>query len=520
MSRHAPPPQTDPDRLHGWKEISAFVGKGVRTVQRWEKQYGLPVRRLRDGSEIVFASKKELEAWMLASSSQTSADTGADGGIDDVPGTVTSTEPTAGVDERTVEAVAEVAAAASSSTIDEDSPQPGASIGASTSPHVGLTTPGGGTTQARGWRTWVFGIIAVSLVGVVAIGVRILSGNQASFSRLSRGATTPRPDSWDVAGRFLRVSDQHGRPLWSKEFDEELLQSSYRQESGNRLVLATDLDGDGSTEILFLVHRAPSYPYRTELVVFNSDGGERFHYSTAPTVRFGQETFVPPWIAHRVHVTTDGAGRKAVWVVSIHSPWYPSVVQRLDPLSGAPLSTYWSAGYIGGVWRITWRGQPVTAVGATNNDLKAATLALFPADEVNGTSPAARDDYRCADCQAGTPMEFLVFPRSCLWSLTGGHPTVTSLGTDSTGALRVGVDQSPPLPNSTMVNIGALLYTLDSDLRIQSIGTTQQFDAEHARARQLRHVDHDFGPADDRWLLPLLRWDGSKFMPLERAPAR
>jgi hypothetical protein len=30
-------------RLNGWKEIAAYVGKGVRTVQRWEKAHGLPV---------------------------------------------------------------------------------------------------------------------------------------------------------------------------------------------------------------------------------------------------------------------------------------------------------------------------------------------------------------------------------------------------------------------------------------------------------------------------------------------
>jgi hypothetical protein len=29
--------------LNGWKEIAGFFGRGVRTVQRWEQQLGLPV---------------------------------------------------------------------------------------------------------------------------------------------------------------------------------------------------------------------------------------------------------------------------------------------------------------------------------------------------------------------------------------------------------------------------------------------------------------------------------------------
>jgi hypothetical protein len=53
------------DRLSGWKDIATFLGKGVRTVQRWEKEFGLPVHRLgKDGGEIVLASKHEIEQWL------------------------------------------------------------------------------------------------------------------------------------------------------------------------------------------------------------------------------------------------------------------------------------------------------------------------------------------------------------------------------------------------------------------------------------------------------------------------
>ena len=33
------------DRLDSWKEIAAFLGRTVRTVQRWEKTQGLPLHR-------------------------------------------------------------------------------------------------------------------------------------------------------------------------------------------------------------------------------------------------------------------------------------------------------------------------------------------------------------------------------------------------------------------------------------------------------------------------------------------
>lgn len=52
------------DRLDSWKEIAAYLGREVRTVQLWEKSEGLPIHRhqhARQGS--VYAFKSELDAW-------------------------------------------------------------------------------------------------------------------------------------------------------------------------------------------------------------------------------------------------------------------------------------------------------------------------------------------------------------------------------------------------------------------------------------------------------------------------
>ena len=52
--------------LTGWKEISTFLRRGVRTVQRWES-LGLPIHRIKGGrSSPVFAFAEELDAWEKA----------------------------------------------------------------------------------------------------------------------------------------------------------------------------------------------------------------------------------------------------------------------------------------------------------------------------------------------------------------------------------------------------------------------------------------------------------------------
>jgi Tol biopolymer transport system component len=52
------------ERLDSWKEIAAYLKRGVRTVQRWERSSGLPIHRLElDRQGAVFAYKPELDAW-------------------------------------------------------------------------------------------------------------------------------------------------------------------------------------------------------------------------------------------------------------------------------------------------------------------------------------------------------------------------------------------------------------------------------------------------------------------------
>ncbi len=57
-----------PQVLSGWKEIAVYLCKGVRTVQRYERELGLPVRRPAGRPRAaVVATKQELDAWVTAS---------------------------------------------------------------------------------------------------------------------------------------------------------------------------------------------------------------------------------------------------------------------------------------------------------------------------------------------------------------------------------------------------------------------------------------------------------------------
>lgn len=57
-----------PKMLTSWKEIAQYFGKGVRTVQRWERAFGLPVRRAEGADHrAVMALAEELDEWVRGS---------------------------------------------------------------------------------------------------------------------------------------------------------------------------------------------------------------------------------------------------------------------------------------------------------------------------------------------------------------------------------------------------------------------------------------------------------------------
>ena len=50
-----------------WKEIASYMHKGVRTVQRWEAQFGLPIRRpVEKAKGVVQATREDLDRWLAS----------------------------------------------------------------------------------------------------------------------------------------------------------------------------------------------------------------------------------------------------------------------------------------------------------------------------------------------------------------------------------------------------------------------------------------------------------------------
>jgi hypothetical protein len=148
--------------LNGWKEIAAYLGKSVRSVQRWEATLGLPVHRIKtpDG-QIVYSDRKEIDDWRQRLEAQPGADP-------------------------------------------EDPTNPEALPG-------GTAGPGRDRRDTAKWWAPVW-LVAV---GVVLIGIGLIAGRSLS----PRG---PGAFSVEFAGRSLQGLNPKGEVVWSFGFDRDV----------------------------------------------------------------------------------------------------------------------------------------------------------------------------------------------------------------------------------------------------------------------------------------------------------
>ncbi len=237
-------------QLNGWKEIAAFFGKGVRTVQRWEREMALPVHRLPGPrSDIVYALPSELRAWRLEQETHNGEDRKLDDG---------------------------------------SAPSPAASAGEVA--HSALAV-------SRRSRRARYLVGALLMVGVVAVAgtVALLRG---SNNRPSHGTTVLGPATGAVRGNTLVALDERGAALWSHRFETPLEPYDSAPSPSSSLLRIADIDGDGGAETLFFAaHQAPA---GGAFYCFESDGRIRFKRTLESRHIYGNEVFAAPWRAHRL----------------------------------------------------------------------------------------------------------------------------------------------------------------------------------------------------------------------------
>ena len=449
-----PPNGAIPGRLDGWKEIAAHLGRGVRTAQRWERELGLPVRRLgTGGAEVVYAFKEELDAWRLKQSR-----TVAEGQVGGSTG-----------DERAVD-----------------------------------------SGRSRGW--------------IAAIALVLLAGATGAWALLtSPGSRTPDPSAGvgepaelEVVGNTLNARDLNHRMRWSQPFEVPLEDFDPSTEGGKanlkRMSAIGDFSGTGRKNVLL----ARNTPLDPRLYWFDHAGGLIRTHRIDRGVSFGDHRCTGVRFS-RLFAHVDAADPHAFWVAGHElGGSFPSVLQALDA-SGQVRSEYWSAGFIGAMTVVQMNGRRLILVGSAANETGGAALAVFEGS-AHGSSPAADAAYRCSGCPSGTPLHYVLFPRSRLQAELGHNAQVVGISTESGDRVRIRVVQAGD-PNAGS-SIGSSYYTFDSAFRLARAELSTDVTPIQRQYEAEKLVSPATRPRGDADLYPVLRWNGHGYDLVRRPETR
>lgn len=473
------------DRLNGWKEIALHFGKGVRTVQRWEKDLGLPVRRLGTGrGEIVFAFKSELEAWRQA------VERG--GNLSSTPA---EDDPTDLRDEVQAQ-------------------PPDLSAFAPTSPAPSLSHAAPSASRSLppfSLRRFRPAVIASVFFLLAAIGV-------LAWWMVHRAVSQPYEAR--VENHALRVYDENGRFLWEKRFEFPLMETALVQTARvNRpSELVADVDGDGRREVLFATLYEP-IGTPGGVFCFNDRGELRFRHVFQGVASYGSLPYTGPWHPVALTVAAETDGTKAVWVAFEDRDQFPTVIQKVSA-SGTALGSFWHAGTLEVLQPGEFRGRKVVFAGGNSNEFSGAALAVIDRQSPTGRSPAITPKFLCAACPGSPPLDYLVFPGTELEREQQNTSAVTTIRQGEQGQFTLSVTHAlyPGLRGrNTGPILGYTTYVFTPQLLPLVAHHEPSYRVLHDEAYKLGILDHPFREAEDQ-ALRVLRWNGSAFEEMSLPP--
>lgn len=440
----------------------------MRTVQRWEVELQLPIRRIDTGrGQVTYAFVDELDRWRESAGARKAEAEALNGAENNGSSPGTNAQPV---------------------------------------PVPAPVQPSLGGEPAR-----LIAVVAAVVVTVAALSVLAWYWHASPHSLSGPAAAR-------VSGNALHVFDAAGRPLWEYPFEFSLTDAAYTHVPPGRqgaTILIADVDGDSIAEVLFVSE--PWLPHGQGLFCFNADGSLRFNHVPDRTVTFGRKDYAPTWRGVSVYVSGPPGHPRDIWFVSTHLEEFPTLLEKLDG-AGRRTAEYWSNGQITSLMTSEDGGKPIVFVGAISNEFKGGSLAALDAGNPSGSAPAASDDYRCTGCPPGQPLAFLVFPRLDVTAAIGTHASVSNVFRDQLDQVLVDVhhdvgDGVPQeLRSSAMTH-----YRLDRQYHVVGADLGERLPQVHALFERKGLLDHPFSDArDDRYLWPVRRWDGARFVEITR----
>jgi hypothetical protein len=292
---------------------------------------------------------------------------------------------------------------------------------------------------------------------------------------------------------ILIIMDGFGRELWRKPFPVTLRAMDMDKEDARyqRTILIEDLDGDGTTEVLFAPRYAASTVSRSELICYSESGEVRWTFIPGKVVSTAKEPFDSYYTINQFRTVRLGQSRGLV-VNSRHFHYYPNQTAILSP-QGQVLREYWHPGHLNFLDVADFDADGVSELylGGINNARKAATLVVLDAGSLEGAAlEEATPAYQFQGLPAPREKYRLVFPRTCVNQRSLQYNQVDGLWVHP-GSITVRLAESK-YPNPSTV-----LYHFTADLKLSHFTWSDGFLELHRRLWAAGELDHELSAMEE-----------------------
>jgi hypothetical protein len=427
-------------RLDGWKAIADYLGRDVRTAQRWRDERGMPVHRVPGGrGGTVFADRGELDEWLF----QTTISTGRSD----------ATPPSDG------------------------------------HPRDRISTD---RVASRRYAPRIAWSVAVT-VTMIAVGVALKQVGTAQRKPAAR---------LELTGNTLIARAADESPLWSfplpvnrgSSIDGAIVADITLQAT----VLIPGQNDDGDSEIAAVVDfgkavNARGAFLRSEVYWFRPSGTLRWTYIPHERLAFSGREFAGPW-----RVTSSAAlpnTKTPLWISFNHAVWWPSFVVRLGP-DGVPHRSFIHAGHIYALARVESAGGMHVIAGGVNNEYRAAVLTVLNEDDGPTSSPQTDGSpFACDDCASERPRRYFLLPRSELSAAFGepyNYVDAITVPPRSDGLIEASVRESGDPWNLRSV------YRFSTEFVPESVGLSDRYWEVHRELSKSGKLDHGVDDCPER----------------------
>jgi hypothetical protein len=435
-------------RLDSWKDIAAYLGRDVRTAIRWEKDKGLPVRRVPGGQrQAVFAYTAELDAWLRQEESGT------------VP---QGLKPDSfGASSGTVETVP---------------------LSTSISP-IKLQINSGGRLRYY------------ALLGVVVAGTLLFT----RFGLRSRAASSNFPVRVGFTLNAVQAFDGANQLLWTHTFPGVLVPTVLNDVRPlSDFVYIDDFRGRGDREVLviapFRVGPNLQDAARTEVDLFSSRGERLWFYVPEGQFQFGKHEIDGPWMGTAFFVSSS-AGKKQIWLAAGQTVWGNSFVVNLDPVTGKETLRFVNTGVIHALNELKTPKGNVLLVGGFNNEPDTGSLAVIDEAKAFAASPQTEGTrHKCVSCPAGDVDYYFEFPRSEINELTQWHEDGVIQVEVENHEIQVRKKELQPDGGPTTL----YLLRMGEEMRPVSVRFDSGYDMLHRKLEQEGKLDHTLENCPER----------------------